>query len=234
MQEENVKSKRSHDAANVVVLAAESNSWLCWVNRLTRRVLLINCLAFAANFAVVAIVEHYDLRLDGLHFVAHGCAKPLLLMNGAFLLLCLATMSEKAEILTVLKPDMPSDVTCRWLFVPSVILLALFAHWQSLTINFSHHDWNHVHISSSIHSLANIWRLFSGPQADGFYRPMTFLSLWFDYAFFRNVDIAYHLDSLVIHVVNAMLVGCLARQLGFTIAVARWASGTFRLLPSFV
>src|ERR1700722_3147878 len=149
----------------------------------------VACAVLAVNFAILAIRDSYDIRVGGLHLVAHGLFKPLLLMNGAFLLACLLAKNS-----SIVSRDVAfvRGIRNQWLFCVPVIALAVLAHWQSLTIDFLNPDWNHEDISGAIHRFRDAWGLFSQPQVDGFYRPMTFLSLWGDYSFFRNAPLAYH------------------------------------------
>ena len=193
--------------------------------RISPRLLLGACFVFAANFAVVAVLGSYDVHLGWLHLASHECFKPLLYMNAAFVLSCLFSSEPRPA---------GSDTTNRRLAYFLVTAVALLAHWQGLTINFSHHDWNHAHITGAIHSISDVGRLFSKPQGDGFYRPLTFLSLLVDYRVFGNAPIAYHLHNLVIHIANAILVGILANRLGYGPGVSTWAAVLYSCSsPSF-
>src|SRR5579872_2495970 len=74
-----------------------------------RRVLLAACVVFAANFTVVVILGSYDFHLGPLHLASHECFKPLLYMNAAFLLACLANARSSEP-----RPA-ASDSTNPWL-----------------------------------------------------------------------------------------------------------------------
>jgi hypothetical protein len=52
---------------------------------------------------------------------------------------------------------------------------ALYWHWTQINVRDS--DWNHRLLSAGIHSWRDALRLFAEPKADGFYRPIGFLSL---------------------------------------------------------
>ena len=68
----------------------------------------------------------------------------------------------------------------------------------------------------------SFWQLFSRPQADGFYRPLTFVSLWLDYRLFGTAFTWYHAQSLVLHIVNSLLAARLAGSLGFGRTASLW------------
>jgi hypothetical protein len=112
-------------------------------------------------------------------------------------------------------------------FAVSIVLLVVGIYCTSVTINFSHHDWTHRHISAGIGSLHSAWQLFIKPQADGFYRPLTFLSLWLDYRWFGTVYAGYHLQSIALHCINSLMVAWLAMSLGLSKKCALWAGFLF-------
>jgi hypothetical protein len=147
-------------------------------------------------------------------------------MNAAFLLGCVCS-PKVPEAARLVRGD-------AWLVRSGVVaaLVAIGAHWMSLHIDLVHHDWNHSHISAGLRTLADVGTLFSRPQADGFYRPLTFLSLWFDYAMFHQAALAYHIHSLILHIVNALLVGLLARTIGYGGSVAGWAAALYACVPA--
>jgi len=190
-----------------------------------RNALVLSCVLLAANFVVTAAAGGYDVRLAGLHLVAHGSFKPLLYLNAAFLLACLAGFSKTVD--APASYEQVPFVRCA----AAAALVAICAHWNSMTIDLSFHDWNHSHISSGLRTTADFARLFSRPQADGFYRPLTFLSLWFDYRVFHQAPIAYHVHSLLLHLMNALLVGWLAKTIGYSHSVAGWAAVLYAAVP---
>lgn len=109
--------------------------------------------------------------------------------------------------------------------------IAFALYLPALGINMLFHDWTHRHISASLASLAAMARLFVVPQADGMYRPLGFLSLWFDYRIFGPHLWGYHLQSIALHALNAALAGVLAAHLGFRRSQVRLAVLIFALAP---
>ncbi len=108
-----------------------------------------------------------------------------------------------------------------------IALAVLVVYLPALSVNFQHYDWTHRHISAGLNSLAAFGRLFTTPQADGMYRPLTFISLWADYRLFGDALWGYHLQSIALHALNTALVGVLAAALGMPRPAARLAALMF-------
>ncbi len=155
---------------------------------------------------------------------AHGAFKPLLYLNAAFLAAAMAAyVADRRE----------EAAAGPWLgYVLAVVAVALVAHWGSLRVDLSFHDWNHIHITSGLKSAADFRQLFTRPQADGFYRPMSFVSLWLDTAVSGGAKLAYHVHSLVLAVLSAFAVAWLARLAGYGRGVAGWAAILYACVPS--
>ncbi len=94
----------------------------------------------------------------------------------------------------------------------------------SFEINVLDPLWNHRNISAGLTSWADAGRLFTRPQADGFYRPLSFLSLWVDYRIFGEHLWGYHAQNLILHMLNAALIFALALAMTFSHMAARWAA----------
>jgi len=73
--------------------------------------------------------------------------------------------------------------------------------------------------------------LFINRQNDGFYRPLTFISLWFDYKWLGTYWPGYHIQSILIHLVNISLICKLAIRLGLKTRVAWMAAAFFGVAP---
>jgi Dolichyl-phosphate-mannose-protein mannosyltransferase len=125
------------------------------------------------------------------------------------------------------QPEASSDARGfnLWLALLNALICAAYA--PSLAINFQYQDWDFRLASSAIHSWHDAAALFTRPQADGFYRPLTFLSLWLDYLIYGDHTWGYHLQSIALHILNCILVLVLARTLGFAERIARWAAVLF-------
>jgi hypothetical protein len=189
-------------------------------------VLLLLCL----NVAALSVFGSYDIRLGFIHLTAHGLFKPILMMNACFivaLMICGAGYKDRDAAANFGDDDLLSPFFNTVLFIVLIILLVLIVYYPSIRINFNHHDWTHRHISAGIQSLNSAWQLFTRPQADGFYRPLTFLSLWLDYRVFGTAYAGYHAQSIALHMINSLLVAWLAMSLGFGRKGSLWTGLLF-------
>jgi hypothetical protein len=152
----------------------------------------------------VVVAGSYDVRLGPVHLAAHGLFKPLLELNG--LLLFLWAIAPPAVWLPRTNGSAPS--TRNTLIV--IVCIVLFLYGPSILINVAHPEWNHREISARIQSVHDVTHLFLERQADGFYRPLTYVSLLVDYRLFRDTLWAYHLQSIALHILNAWLLVRLA------------------------
>jgi hypothetical protein len=174
----------------------------------------------SANIMAILVTGGYQIRLAGHQLKGYGLHKPLLVLEAAFILSLLWKRNachrpERFELPVV--AQMP-------LFLVATVLGVAALYSPALGVHFQHHDWDHRHISASINSITDLARLFVTPQGDGFFRPLTFVSLWLDYRMFREHFWAYHLQSVALHVINTLLVAVMAFRLGFEKSVARAAA----------
>lgn len=172
---------------------------------------------FAAAVNIVFLMAHggsYDLGVGLLH--AQNAFKPLLILNGIFLLTVLAAKRPMAGI---------SDFYPRLL----ILLIALAAGVMafSFVVNPLYDEWNYRGYSSTHDSLAGLLHLFASSQIGVWYRPIGFVSLWLDYALFHQHVWAYHFQNVLLHAANCYLVFLLARRLGLTETAARWSGALF-------
>ena len=165
----------------------------------------------------LVVAGSYDLWLGPVHLAAHGLFKPLLEFNGLLLLLWAVAPAAAASL-------PPNGRTCseRTTFFVIVGIVVLL-YGPSMGINVVYPDWTHRDISASIRSMRDVVHLFYERQADGFYRPLTYISLLTDYRLFHGTLWAYHLQSIGLHILNAWLLVRLAAALGFGAPAARWA-----------
>ncbi len=190
---------------------------------------ILSALAFfllCINAALLSWLGGYDVRLGNMHISAHGLFKPLLMLNGSFILMLMAWGRLGRSLCP--RDDVPSMSLRDWAWIGSAIVaLVSSLYLSSALININHPDWTHRHISSGIHSLSDAWQLFIGKQADGFCRPLTFVSLWVDYRMFGSWYPGYHIQSIVLHILNSLLVVTLAGTMRFGRIPSMWAGLLF-------
>ena len=164
-----------------------------------------------------------NLALAALGVTARSPYKPLLWLEGAFVLLAVAARGSGES------HDGWIEKIGSVRFAALLAVAILVAYGQSFFVNFQHHDWTHRHISASLTSATAFAHLFSVRQADGMYRPLGFVSYWVDYRVFGEKLWGYHVQSVLLHVVNALLLAAMAIRLGFPRWTARIAAALFGL-----
>lgn len=174
-------------------------------------------LLLCVNVFVLSLTGSYSIPVGPVTLAAHGMFKPLLYLNAAFLLALLVRPRGSGE-------PVAAQPTGALRFLGGALLLAAVAYYPALFVNFIHHDWTHSHISATIHTFGDLAGLFFRQQADLFYRPLGFLSLWLDYSAFGNSLWAYHLQSIGLHVVNCLLFRRLLLLLRVNAAAAGWSA----------
>jgi hypothetical protein len=191
------------------------------------RIRLVSCgllLLLGANALSIVMFSHYDFWLGPVHLVAGSIFKPLRWFNTSVVVLIVfaATKPAQLELQTGEEP-LAND---RW-FLLALLLLILGSYYQTFAVNFHVFEWDHREMSASLQSPKDFLKLFLGPQPNGFYRPITFISLWFDYALFKSHLWAYHLQNVFIHFLNSLVMLKLGSELGLDKRVSRWAALLF-------
>ncbi len=187
------------------------------MNSLLRRFCFLAVLIAAVNAVSIAVLGSYDFRLGPVHLAAHGLFKPLLYLSAAILVAALANCE-------------PNRIAAGFEWSPNAWLIAAAAvllYLPSLGIFFQHNDWTHQADARNWTSLGDLARLFVWKQPDGFYRPLAFLSLWVDYRIFGDHEWGYHLQNLLLHAANCLLLVRVALRLGFDTVTARWTGLLF-------
>jgi hypothetical protein len=161
-----------------------------------------------------------NLALAALGLTARSPYKPMLWLEGAMVVLFLAVKGPVEERL---------EAAGGIWFAALLGVAVAAAYGQSFFVDFQHHDWTHRHISASLTSAAAFAHLFTTRQADGMYRPLGFVSYWVDYRIFGPKLWGYHIQSVLLHAVNALLLAKVAIRLGFARGTAWTAAALFGL-----
>ena len=179
-----------------------------------------------SNVFLLLLIGRYDVRFGSIHLVAHGLFKPLQLLAAAFWIwLALRTRSGGVPDIVEAK-----GLTPIWLL--AVFMgAALLVHGPFVTVNFQNPFWTHLESSMDLTSWRAVGDLFTKPQSDGFYRPLTFLSLFVDHKIFGLYSPAYHFQSIALHIVNIILVCYLAGDLGLGRKASRVGALLFGVAP---
>jgi len=118
----------------------------------------------------------------------------------------------------------PLDAPSPILFLP---LLAVMVF--SFGVNALFDEWNYRGYDAALIMPGGLRELFGGSQFGGWYRPLGVLSLWVDSRVFHEHVWGYHLQSIVLHAINAWLVYRIALRLGIEKRVAQWSGVLFAL-----
>jgi hypothetical protein len=178
-------------------------------------------LALGINLLVLLAAGTYDVRLGPLHLSATRLFKPFLYWSLALLAAFAATRVDPRP-----KPDRPGLSPRAYFFALLALTCTVYA--PTWFANFKHVDWDHRHISSALG--AQPWLIFGMGQADGFYRPIGYLSLWVDWLLFHDWPPRFHVQNFLLHAANAFLVWRLALRFGADSRTAQLAGALFTVL----
>ena len=120
-----------------------------------------------------------------------------------------------------------TDASWRWqAALPGlvIVLLVAVAYLPALHGQFIWDDDFHVAKSVSLRSLAGLWRIWFVPGATQQYYPLTHSTFWIDYHLWGLNPFAYHVENVLLHAINAILIWRLLRRLNVTGA---WLGAAF-------
>ncbi len=181
-------------------------------------------LLLAINILYLTLFDRYDFWLGLVHLVAGAIFKPLRWFNvTVVVLIALVATSQAPQESESQQSPSANDK----LFALALLLLIFVVYHQTFAVNFNVFEWDHREMSARLQSPKDFLALFTGPQPNGFYRPITYISLWFDFALFESHLWAYHLQNLFIHFLNSFVVLKLGSELGLDKRVSRWAALLF-------
>jgi len=146
-----------------------------------------------------------------------------------------STDSHQKKERAVLKTAVPKSGARHWLPVALLVLLCLIVYYNSLSNGFVYDDFGSIvenkYIKQPGQILSSLFNqsYFKIAGLEASYRPVATLSYFLIYAFAELNPFYYHLASLILHTLNAVLVYWLANlilknQLGALIAGLLFAS----------
>jgi tetratricopeptide (TPR) repeat protein len=106
----------------------------------------------------------------------------------------------------------------------ALVLLVVVAYLPALHGQFIWDDDFHVIKSTALRSLGGLWRIWFVPGATQQYYPLTHSSFWVDYHLWGLNPFAYHVENILLHGINAILLWQLLRRLKVTGA---WLGAAF-------
>lgn len=104
-------------------------------------------------------------------------------------------------------------------FIFAIFLVIIICYGNALSAGFVWDDFNNIVNSQRIVQSEGFKQIFLSPS-DGFYRPLSYLSLKLDFLLWGYNPFGYHLTNIIIHILNAIIVFFIIRALG----VGQWAA----------
>ncbi len=179
------------------------------------------CLLAATNVVLVTLLDGYDWHLGPIHLKASNLFKPLLYLNGSVLLAILVRREHRQTI-----EQRGRVVTPEYALIAALLTLGIYG--ISFVINLHGPDWFHQVSTAG----RNVFSFFRERQSDGFYRPLTFVSLWIDHHAFGRHVWGFHIQNLLLHFANGLLAARMALRLNFSVAWSRAAGLLLIALPA--
>jgi Tfp pilus assembly protein PilF len=127
--------------------------------------------------------------------------------------------------------DEPEILTrSRNALLPLLLVAAtVVAYLPALSAGFVWDDDSHVTDNQCLRSLDGLRRIWLEPGATPQYYPLTHTSFWLEYRLWGSRPFGYHLNNILLHALNAVLIVLLLRRLGVPGA---WLAGLlFALHP---
>lgn len=111
----------------------------------------------------------------------------------------------------------------------AVLVLAVYA--GTLRAEFVNWDDDlHLANNTRVTTIPGLWRAWTDTSPPGFY-PVTYLTFWLEWQATGGAPWLFHLDNVLLHAANAVLVGVLARALALPTAAAWLCAALWALHP---
>jgi len=123
-------------------------------------------------------------------------------------------------------PFAPGALACTWqAWLPRLLLIAgatLWIYWPALRGDFVWDDGWYITTNPLLHNLTGLWKFWFQPGSWVEYYPIQETVLWTQWQLWGNDTLGYHLTSLILHIINALLVWHLLSKFGLRLA---WLGG---------
>ena len=117
----------------------------------------------------------------------------------------------------------------RLLWPAAILLLTLCAYLPALRAGYIWDDDFHVTENHLLRSTDGLLLMWFDPYALPQYYPMTHTTFWVEYQLWRLRPLGYHLDNVLLHAANAVLLGLLLARL--RLRAAWWVAAVFAVHP---
>jgi tetratricopeptide (TPR) repeat protein len=114
-----------------------------------------------------------------------------------------------------------------------LLLILVFITYLPVTgAGYIWDDPQYVTENKELRTLSGLWRIWSSPDATPQYYPMVFSSFWIEYQLWKLNPLGYHLNNVLLHALNSLLLYRLLLRLN--IPGAFWAAILFGVHPVHV
>jgi protein O-mannosyl-transferase len=112
----------------------------------------------------------------------------------------------------------------RWMIL--IVAATLLAYLPAIRAGWIWDDNHHVTQNVDLLTLNGLKELWLRPGAVPQYYPLTHTTFWIEHHLWGNQPLGYHLDNVLLHIANAIMVGLILRRLnvpGYALAAALFA-----------
>ena len=125
-----------------------------------------------------------------------------------------AMMNQTDSDLEAIPRQRYTAATIRILFrVGLIVLVTVIAYAPALRSKFVWDDLQNVTANQSLRSADGLKQIWVNPHASYQYYPLTYTSFWIEYHLWGLLPFGYHLVNILLHALNAFLLGTLLSRL---------------------
>jgi len=123
-------------------------------------------------------------------------------------------------------PDAPDSQRDWYLWAGVLALLTMVCFWPAISGSFLWDDDHYITKNIALLDLNGLRHIWLRPIQTVQYYPLTYTSFWIEHHFWENSPLGYHVVSLLMHALSAVILWRLLRRLsmgGAWVAAAIWA-----------
>ncbi len=168
---------------------------------------------FTLNIGIVLLTKGYEISLGFMRISSHSAGKLFLYQIAlalGFRFLFQKKESKESASFSPLK--IFPERTALLLAVFLIVLLSSIMYHQTLTGYFLSDDFEFINLFSKSGSLS-LNALFGHLKNSGLIRPIPLASIGIDYLFWKLNPFGFHLQNLILHMINSLLLFLIAHTL---------------------
>jgi tetratricopeptide (TPR) repeat protein len=117
------------------------------------------------------------------------------------------------------------------LLLLGLVLLVFAIYYPATRAGFVWDDDAYVTENRQLHDIGGLWRIWSTTETPQYY-PLVFTTFWLEYQVWGLAPAGYHIVNILLHALNAFLIGCILVSL--RVRGAWWVALLFALHPVHV